>query len=351
MMRIWLRRGWRAWALWPVSLVFRFLVALRRGLYRVGWLRSVRFATPVIVVGNLFVGGTGKTPFTICLVQALRRAGYTPGVVSRGYGARHDAPCKVDAATDARIVGDEPVLIASRVHCPVVVGRRRVAAVQALLDAYPQVDVIVADDGLQHYALARDVEIVMCDERGNGNGWLLPAGPLREPATRRRDFTVMNSTSAHWSDSARQALQTTPTMQKMQRMQTLQTIQTMRLVGGVAYRLSDPTQSVQLGDLAKKGRLLAAAGIGDPARFFAMLRAAGLAIDEMPLPDHYDFAHNPFAAVTADAILITEKDAVKCQRLDALQHDARIWVAPVDAQVDERLFEKIVEKLRGFPTT
>ncbi|MEO6354770.1 MAG: tetraacyldisaccharide 4'-kinase, partial [Burkholderiaceae bacterium] len=180
--RAWLRRGLLACALWPLSRLFGTLLALRRALYRCGWLAAVRLPVPVIIVGNVFVGGTGKTPLTIWLVEALRRAGRAPGVISRGYGASTTTPRLVLPDATPQQVGDEPLLIARRAQCPVVVGRDRVAAAKALLAAHPELDCIVSDDGLQHYRLARDVEIVLFDGRGAGNGWLLPAGPLREPA-------------------------------------------------------------------------------------------------------------------------------------------------------------------------
>jgi tetraacyldisaccharide 4'-kinase len=317
--------------------VFSILTALRRALYAGGLLKAVRMPVPVIVVGNIFVGGTGKTPFAIWLVESLRRAGYVPGVISRGYGASKETPQSVSQFSSPAIAGDEPVLIAARARCPVIVARNRAAAAQALLDTYPEVNVIVSDDGLQHYALGRDVEIVLCDARGNGNGWLLPAGPLREPPSRRRDFTVFNGERIP-SDMPADAFR-------------------MQLAGVSAERLFDRSQSVPLRDIAAlpanagaRCRVLAAAGIGNPARFFTLLRGAGLDFDEMPLPDHYDFAENPFAAVAADVILITEKDAVKCAQTDALKDDPRIWVVPVTARIDGGLAERIVEKCRGFPT-
>ncbi|MEN3366994.1 MAG: tetraacyldisaccharide 4-kinase [Burkholderiales bacterium] len=325
-----MRRGFLAWMLLPVSLVFLTLTAARRALYAVGLLRSVRLPVPVIVVGNVFVGGTGKTPFTIWLVESLRHAGYVPGVISRGYGAKNDVPQTVSPDSAPGEVGDEPILIAMRGKCPVVVGRNRAAAAKELLQAYPNVNLIVSDDGLQHYALARDLEIVMCDARGNGNGWLLPAGPLREPPSRRRDFTVVNA-------------------ERLPNGIPLDAVR-MQLVGEVAERLSDRSQSMALNAVHANGpSIVAAAGIGNPARFFATLRGAGLVFEEMPLPDHYDFSENLFKGLQADVILITEKDAVKCSRIDALRNDPRIWVVPVTARIDKALAEQIVEKCRGFP--
>lgn len=326
-----MRRGFLARMLWPASLLFRMLVATRRCLYRAGWLKTDRLPVPVIIVGNVFVGGTGKTPFTIWLAQALRQAGYVPGVISRGHGAQNTAPRSVTCDSVPQNVGDEPVLIARRAQCPVMVGRNRAAAARALLAAHPQVNVILSDDGLQHHALGRDIEIILSDARGSGNGWMLPAGPLREPASRRGDFMVVNAEQAV-SNIPNDAIR-------------------MHLSGDVAERLADRSQRVALRSLPASAQgIAAAAGIGNPARFFTMLRNAGLVFDEMPLPDHYDFAGNPFAAVSADIILITEKDAVKCSRIAALKNDPRLWVVPVTARIDGALAEKIVEKLNGYPT-
>ena len=327
--RAWLRRGALAWALLPVALLFRLLSSLRLLLFRTGLKQSERLPVPVIVVGNIFIGGTGKTPLTIWLAESLRAAGLCPGVISRGHGGQEGAPRAVTPHADPREVGDEPLLIAARGGCPVVVGRRRVEAGRALLQAHPEVDVLIADDGLQHYALARDVEIVLFDGRGVGNGWLLPAGPLREPPSRRRDFTVVNAPEI--SAGLAQAVGGQPWR--------------MHLAGEYAEPLQGSTR-VPLASLKGK-RILAAAGIGNPGRFFAMLRAAGLTLAELPLPDHHDFQDAPFAAVDADVILITEKDAVKCRQIDHLKDDPRLWVVPVTAQLDARLAEQIVEKCRG----
>lgn len=331
--RAWLRRGALACALWPVSLLFGALSGLRRLLFRAGLLRSEKLPVPVIVVGNIFIGGTGKTPLTIWLAGVLRAAGFTPGVISRGHGAHAKVPRHVTAASDPREVGDEPLLIARRSACPVVVGRARVEAARALLQAHPEVDILISDDGLQHYALARDIELVLFDARGAGNGWLLPAGPLREPASRRRDFTIVN------------APELTPALTQAVGGQPFR----MQLEGALAEPLSAPGQGVPLATLKGK-RIVAAAGIGNPARFFAMLRQAGLVIGELALPDHHDFLDRPFDALDADIILITEKDAVKCGQIEYLKHDPRLWVVPVAATLDAALAEQIVEKCRGCPT-
>lgn len=338
LMRAWQHRGLLAWSLWPLSLLFRGLTAVRRGLYRLGWLSSARLPVPVIVVGNIFIGGTGKTPLVIWLVQQLQQAGLTPGVISRGYGVKNAAPLAVTKDSQTAEVGDEPVLIACRAACPVMVGRKRAQAGQALLAAYPDVNVIVTDDGLQHYALQRDVEIILFDGRGIGNGWTLPAGPLREPASRRRDITVVNAGTDYWPQGlGQEAWQ-------------------MTLQPAPAWRLCDPAQTRLLASWqdckedTAANPLAAVAGIGNPARFFAMLRQAGLKPQEWPLPDHDDFSKNPFAAIAAEHILITEKDAVKCGQIESIQADPRIWVVPVTAQIDQALAQIILEKVRGYPT-
>jgi tetraacyldisaccharide 4'-kinase len=331
----WQRRGLLACLLWPLSLLFGLAAALRRRLYAAGWQASTRLPVPVIVVGNVFVGGTGKTPLTIWLVQALRQAGYVPGVISRGYAARSgDGQAAVRHVTSASLaaeVGDEPLLIAARAQCPVVVGRNRVAAAEALLQAHPEVNLILSDDGLQHYRLQRDIEIVLFDARGAGNGWLLPAGPLREPASRRRDFTVVNAATIPASMPA-SAIR-------------------MQLVGEQAEQLGDPGRTRPLASLQDPAlRLAAAAGIGNPQRFFSLLSAAGLKFEALALPDHHDFSGNPFAALQAEIILITEKDAVKCRQIETIRNDPRIWVVPVTAQIDAALSHQILEKLRGHST-
>ncbi|NHZ61706.1 tetraacyldisaccharide 4'-kinase [Massilia genomosp. 1] len=331
--RAWLRRGPLACALWPLSLLFRAVSGLRALLFRAGVLTSTRLPVPVIVVGNIFIGGTGKTPLTIWLAEALRAAGFNPGIISRGHGGSDSAARQVTPDSSAREVGDEPLLIARRTGCPVVVGRDRGAAGRALLAAHPHVDVILTDDGLQHYALRRDIEIMLFDGRGAGNGWLLPAGPLREAPSRRRDFTIVNAPEL--TPALRQAVGGMPFR--------------MRLSGQFAQRLIDPGERVALASLRGR-RIVAACGIGNPQRFFTLLRGAGLEVRELALPDHHDFLDQPFAAVDADIILITEKDAVKCAQIENLKHDPRLWVVPVTAQLDAALAQQIVEKCRGCST-
>ncbi|WP_293777606.1 tetraacyldisaccharide 4'-kinase [uncultured Oxalicibacterium sp.] len=322
-----MRRGVFAHAMLPLACLFGRIAASRRQRDLAESAESGKLPVPVVVVGNIFVGGTGKTPLTIWLVQALRDAGFHPGVISRGYGADNTVIKTVAPDALPSKVGDEPLLIAQRAACPVVVGRDRVAAARALLAAHPFVDVIISDDGLQHYRLARDIEIILFDRRGVGNGWLLPAGPLREPASRPRDFTVINGglPAPGVPDHAI----------------------TMQLHGAFAERLSDSQQRQPLAAFAAIPSLLAAAGIGNPARFFDMLQASGLQFERLPLPDHHDFATNPFADSQTEVILITEKDAVKCRQHETLKNDPRIWVVPVTAQIEGAFAERIVEKLRG----
>ncbi len=328
----WQRRGLLAWLLSPLALLHAGILLLRRAAYAVGLLRTERVGVPVVVVGNLYVGGTGKTPLAIELVRALQRHGWHPGVVSRGYGGSARSPRLVDADAAATEVGDEPLLIARSTQAPVAIGSRRVAAARQLLRAHSDCDVIVADDGLQHLRLARDVEIALVDERGLGNGWLLPAGPLREPASRLDSVdavVVRGAPTVTWRTASFE-------------MQT-------RLADEV-HRLGDRAHTMPLAELARRQatgslRMTAAAGIGVPERFFAMLRASGLAFEPLPLPDHYDFRDNPFAGLRSHLVLITEKDAVKCERIEPLRKDPRIWVVPLAATIEERLIDLVVTRL------
>lgn len=312
----WLARGALAWALWPLSMLYHLLLTLRRLAGRLGLLARETIDVPVVVVGNLIVGGAGKTPTVLALIALLRRQGWHPGVISRGYGRRGDAALEVRPDSSATDSGDEPLLLRLRAQVPVVVARDRVLAARTLRRLHPQVDVIVSDDGLQHWRLARSAQVIVFDERGIGNGWLLPAGPLREPFTPRppaRSVVVYNAAAAStaWpGHPARRSLATALPLADWWR--------------------GDAARALPLSDL--RGRpLLAAAGLARPQRFFAMLRAAGLTITELALPDHHDYATLPWPAGAVE-VLLTEKDAVKLRP----EHvgAARVWVAALDFALD-----------------
>lgn len=324
---LWRRRGVFARLLFPFSLCFAMLVALRRTLYRRGWLKRHRLPVPVVVIGNLTVGGTGKTPLLIHLAGALRERGVQPGIVSRGYGGRNAGVMAVAACSDPALAGDEPVLLARRTRCPVFVGRDRIAAARELLAAHPECNLILADDGLQHYRLARDVEVVVFDSRGTMNGWLLPAGPMREPLSRlaEADAVVLNGVAA---------VLPAPTFAGP--------VFRMTLGGGLFYRLDRPQVVCHADDLRGR-RLHAIAGIGAPGRFFATLTSLGLDCVAHPFPDHHAYRREELL-FPADALLTTEKDAVK---LSALDLPLPVWVLPVTAELTPDLAAFILEKLNG----
>lgn len=285
----WARRGVLALCLWPISILFGLLVRVRQTLYRMGWLQSEGVGVPLVVVGNVVAGGVGKTPVVIALVQHWQAQGIHVGVISRGYGRRCPGCLEVNALTAAQDVGDEPTLIQRRTQAPLFVAERRIDAAKALLMAYPCTQLIVSDDGLQHLAMRRDLEIGVFDDRGVGNGWLLPAGPLREPWPRRMDLTL--HTGQHPAFDGYHA---------------------QRELSDMAYR-SDG-RSVRLSQLPQHDNkpLLALAAIAQPELFFAMLRAQGVQLEHtLALPDHYDF--NSFLRIEYShySLICTEKDAVK----------------------------------------
>ena len=326
---MWQRRGLLSWLLLPFSLLFMGLVAMRRALYRAGFLRRQRLPVPVVVVGNISVGGTGKTPLVIHLALALRLRGRHPGIVSRGYRGAATGVTEATPGSDPGAVGDEPVLLARHAGCPVFVGRDRAAAARALLAGHPECDVILADDGLQHYRLVRDVEIVMFDQRGLMNGWCLPAGPLREPLSRltQVDAVVLNETT----------VSPAPTLARP--------VFLMHLRGERFHRLDDPLAQCTAAELTGR-KLHAVAGIGAPQRFFDQLTGLGLSFAEHAFADHHHFLaeHLAFAG---DAILATEKDAVKLARLSLT---LPVWVLPVTAEVSPDLAAFVLEKINGRPT-
>jgi tetraacyldisaccharide 4'-kinase len=285
----WLQRGALARLLWPLSQVYGALTALRRSLYRFGLLRTERVGVPVVVVGNVIAGGSGKTPVVMAIVRHLEARGIKAGVVSRGYG-RVTGDCReVLDDSDPRDVGDEPALIQRSTRAPVFVARRRLHAGRALLARYPATKVVVSDDGLQHLAMARDVEICVFDDRGVGNGWLLPAGPLRERWPRPCDFILHTGERPAFAGfTARRAL------------------------ADHAVRRDGTT--IPLGDLAGRA-LVAVAAIAKPDAFFDMLRQRGLRLEQcVALRDHHDFHNWNAPMADGQTLLCTEKDAVKLWR-------------------------------------
>lgn len=310
--------------LYPFSLVFRCVVALRRAAYSSGLLKSLRISVPVVVIGNITVGGTGKTPLALWLAALLTRHGMRPGIVSRGYGAAVAGPAPVLPSSNPFEIGDEPVLLAQRSACPVWVGRDRVAAARALLAAHRDCDVILSDDGLQHYRLARDVDIAVIDgDRGLGNGFMLPAGPLRERAARLRevDAVVIHGGSRR-ADARKRAY-------------------AMRLEGREFHNLLDPEHVAEPAHFQGK-RVHAVAGIGNPERFFAHLVALGIEFEAHPFSDHHSFRAADLAFQDADAVLMTEKDAVKCAPFASEIY----WALRVDAKLDAALGELVLSTLK-----
>jgi tetraacyldisaccharide 4'-kinase len=286
----WLRRGLLACLLWPLSLLYAAIFAVRRLLYRLGWLRTERVPVPVIVVGNVIAGGAGKTPVVMAVVQHLRERGLQVGVVSRGYGRRTDDCREVLTDSDPLDVGDEPALIHHATQAPVFVARKRIEAARALLAKHPATQVIVSDDGLQHLALARDIEICVFDDRGIGNGWRLPAGPLREAWPRKVDLVLHSGAQPAFVGGY---------------------TATRRLA---RYALARDGSRVPLDSLVGQP-LIATAAIARPEGFFEMLRARGLTLAEtVALPDHYDFDGWQRSRATGQTLVCTEKDAVKLWR-------------------------------------
>lgn len=295
----WLRRGPLACLLWPLSLVYGLAIALRRGLYLRGLLASDSAPVPVLVVGNLVAGGAGKTPLVMALVRHLQASGRQPGVVSRGYGRQSQRCLEVLPHMPARLCGDEPLLIRQSTGAPVFVARRRIDAVHALLAAHPQTDLVICDDGLQHYALRRDLNIAVFDDRGIGNGWLLPAGPLRE---------VWPQPHRPAPEPGPRAVAPADLLLHTGQQPAFAGFQSSRALAEEAIA-ADGTR-VPLASLRGEP-LMAVAAIANPETFFAMLRQRGLTlVTSVALPDHDSFEGEPFWD-QQQRLLCTEKDAVK----------------------------------------
>jgi len=324
----WLHRGAVALALLPFSWLFGLAVRLRRFAYRRGWLRRCRAPAFVLVVGNVNVGGSGKTPVVAALARALEARGIRCGIVSRGYGGSVRGAAEVPAEGDPVLYGDEPVLLARETGVPVVVGRARCAAVAELLRRHPDIRLVIADDGLQHLRLERDFELVVLDRDALGNGWLLPAGPLREPLSRLR---TVDAVVAHEPQKVRALVPDEVPLHGLQ------------LEPEALVSLTDSSRRLPLAALSGR-RVHAVAGIGRPERFFATLRALGAEVVPHAFPDHHPYrAEDLDFGASGEWRIFTSKDAVKC-RTYARPHD---WVLTVRARLDEALVERILERWNG----
>ena len=327
--------------LWPLSVLYFLIISLRKWCYRKGVFKTYQSALPLIVVGNITVGGTGKSPLVCYLVESLREQGFTPGIVSRGYGAKLGKAQvrEVSVHSLPSEVGDEPLMLKRRLACPVFVSPSRVAAVKALEQT--TCDIIVADDGLQHYALARDIEICVFDgKRKWGNGHLLPMGPLREPISRIQSIPFLVNNGTHKAQSYGQAALSQRTF-----CMSLVAEHLISLKDGSARPLADfKGQSVH-----------AVAAIGHPERFFNTLVNAGLKPNKHAFPDHYAFQRDDFnfeeapgsdgeeGLSTERPIIMTEKDAVKCQSFDL----DNAWYLPVSACLNGDLTGQIINTLEN----
>lgn len=325
-----LEHAWYAGAPWlflllPFGYLFQAVVALRRWAYRAGLLPSYPVAVPVIVIGNITVGGTGKTPLVAWVVKFLQQRGYRPGIIARGYGGNARTwPQQVREDSDPAVVGDEAVMLARHCGCPIAVGPDRVAAARALVE-HSDCDLIVSDDGLQHYGLRRDLEIVVIDGvRRFGNGFCLPAGPLREPRGRLRsvDLTVVNGIGGRLEYP-------------------------MKMVLGAAHSLQQPDSQQPLSRFDRQ-TVHGVAGLGNPERFFAGLRQAGMQLIEHRFPDHHPFRPEDLVFDDDYPVLMTEKDAVKCRRFAEPHH----WYVSAEAELDSRFatqLEKAVAAITPQP--
>ncbi len=337
--KFWERRGPTSLLLWPLSWLYGLVIRGRKLIQDTGLVKQKPAPVPVIIVGNIRVGGTGKTPIVIALAERLQQLGWRPGIISRGYGSSSQAtPLQVSSSSDPTLVGDEPVLIAKRTHdqFPIWVFPKRQKSIGALLKHSPNVNVIISDDGLQHNGLARwpareggrDIELVVRDGRGEGNRFLLPAGPLREPATRERDATLFTGKTK--GIESKLGPQDEYFLGR----------RAFSLLGnlGNAYQLINPANTQTLSKIADSylpNKITAVAALGNPQRFFDDLLKQGVAGKTIPLPDHATFTMEFFSKINAQCILITEKDAVKCAAIT----DERIWVVPMTLTLPDNLAE------------
>jgi len=334
--QFWERRGPTALLLWPLSWIYSWILRIRKLIGDLGLSNHQPAPVPIIIVGNIRVGGTGKTPIVIALAKRLSELGWKPGIISRGYGSVQISPTQVRSDSDPLQVGDEPVLIAKRTHdqFPIWVFPKRQQSIKALLGHSPDVNVIISDDGLQHSGLARwpareggrDIEFVVRDGRGEGNGFLLPAGPLRESADRGRDATLFTESVNNQKSGLLD--------------EYFKGRRAFTLLGTLSapYQLinSANTQTfAQISEQFLPAQITAIAALGNPQRFFAALQKQGLTGKRVALPDHASYTPKFFSSIEAQCILITEKDAVKCAAIS----DERIWVVPMNLNLPDNLLD------------
>ena len=303
----------------PFSAVFLLISFVRKILYRFNFLRSFKLKIPVIVVGNITSGGTGKTPLIIYLANELKKNGYRPGIISRGYGSKGGGMIEASQKNDAADVGDEPMLIQKHTHLPVFVSKDRVSAAKALLKKYKKTDVILSDDGMQHFRLKRDIEVLVIDgTRKFGNGYLLPAGPLREFSSKLKTVDAIVCNHKKVIDGS----------------------YLMKYKGYFLINLKT-NKKIHLSNLRLKN-IHAIAGIGNPNRFFDYLKTFNIEFNSSIFQDHYRFSKKDFRNMNDKNIIMTEKDAVKCQKFSR----KNFWYLPVTAEVDSKFIDVILKKLR-----
>ena len=305
----------------PLSAIYLLISFARKYLYRFNLLKSFKIQVPVIVIGNITSGGTGKTPLVIHLANELKKNGYHPGIISRGYGSKRNGVSEVNKKSDVENIGDEPILIHKHTHLPVFIAKDRVLAAKALIKKYKKIDVILSDDGMQHYRLRRDIEILVIDgTRRFGNGYLLPAGPLREPKRKVKSVDAIVCNEKKVIDGS-----------------YLMKYKSYFLIN-LKTKKKIPLNKVRLNNLH------AVAGIGNPDRFFNYLKALGLVFDSSSYKDHYRFTKKDFKTMNDKNIIMTEKDAVKCEKFAR----DNFWYLPVVAEIDSKFTDFILNKMKNI---
>jgi len=333
--RQWQHRGVWAWTMVPLALLFGVILKLRAARFKYFHYPLRQIKIPILVVGNIYIGGTGKTPVVIALVKQLSALGWRPGVISRGYGTHiGDQPVVGQGSVDAKQFGDEPSLITRETGAPVAVHPNRHQACLDLLTQFPQTNLVISDDGLQHLRLPRDLELVVQDVRGMGNGWLLPAGPLREPVSRLRsvDAVLTRTDDASLHEKKQSTLLSVTHHSNANLRKTSISLQICQFRHMLSGMTQDPATFLSS---VSNLTVTAIAGIATPERFFSSLRSIGIPLKQvLAFPDHFSFEQSPFARLTADIIVLTGKDAIKCQEVS----DDRLWVAEVDIRFSDPEF-------------